>query len=261
MQGYVGALRYENRSSIRPLLWMILLLTALHALTLALPGIFKFQISYGGMSDNAIFPIFIMSMMFRAARKDTVFLTSRPIARRSVFAAILTHLAILSLSLAAALTIVQLLGYFANEILSDAAPMYYKRESDEMLWNPFRPNNALDTFWRALKLYVSAGLFAYGYACLRTRWKGWTIGLSIGLPILAFVLFALPTIQSFMIDVNALIENGDSLITMIVLPKWLNIVRNIVAWFRRYFNVIYWTAAAAMVPLSFFVMRKTRHIA
>lgn len=261
MQGYTGALGYEAKSTVRGFILISLLVFALLGATLAFPGVFKVEAAYGGMSDNSIFPVFIVALMFRAARKDTVFLTSRPIARQSIHLAILTYLAALAVILAAVLTIVQLTGYGINNILIDKIPRYYKRESDAMLWNPFYPSQTLVTFWNALKTYIVTGLFAYGYACFLTRWKGWTIGLSVGVPVLAFVLFVLPTIQAFLVDATGIIENGSSPLVMIALSKWVAIVRSVIDWFSRYFEIIYWSAAAAMIPLSFLVMRKTRHTA
>ena len=261
MQGYSGVLRYELRVTRRSFILIAALLFALLAVTLAVPRVFRTPATYGGMSDNAIFPLFIIVVMFRAARKDTQFLVSRPVSRRSIHAAVLTYLAALAIALAIVLAIVQLLGYSVNQWLIKAYPTYYKTESDAMMWKPFYPKDTLSILWSALKIYVATGLFAYGYSCFLTRWKGWTLGISISVPVLLFILFLLPTVRSFMVDVNGLIENGDSLITMVVIPKWLKIIRAIIDWFKRYYDIIYWSVAASMIPLSFFVMRGTRHTA
>jgi len=244
---------------MRSFVLIVSMLFALLALMLALPGIFKFHMAYGGMSDNGIYYIFMVVMMFRAARKDSQFLITRPIARRSAHLAILTNLFILAAGLAASLVAVQLIGYSINKMLANAMPRYYSVSGDGMLWNPFYPKDSLLVFWNAAKNYVAIALYAYGYACFFTRWRGWTIALTVGIPVLLFVLFVLPTIQAFISDVNGLMENSDSLFAMVIIPRWINITRRIVDWFRKYFNVVLWSVAAAMIPFSFAVMRTTRH--
>jgi hypothetical protein len=237
---------------------IVALLAAIFIGMFAIPPIFKYKLSYNGMGDNGLYLFFMIWVMFRAARRDTIFLTSRPIARRSIFLAAMTEAAALAAILALTVIAFQNLGYLLNGALTKAAPQYYGA-SNYLAAYTFTPAGTWVEFLDSFRRFLPFGIFAYTYACFLTRWKGLTIGLSVGVPLLLFAMLLLPVIQNFLTDFTKVAESGNTASALVVAPKWIEIAQNVVGWFGRNFRKIYWTVCACCVPLSFFVMRTTRY--
>ncbi|MDR2656696.1 MAG: hypothetical protein LBB86_02575 [Oscillospiraceae bacterium] len=266
LDGFGGILTYERRSTRGGVLLLAALLTALLAATLIIPALLPGNmLNYAGISDGGVLPLFMIVTMMRAARKDTTFLLARPVSRRGVWLGLMTCLILLTLTLAALRTVFALVGYSIVLPLSRSYPDTYRfaLETEWNAWKPFTPNQTLPEFWKGIKDIVSAGLFAYCYGCLLERWKGWTIGLSIGLPVLGFVLFVLPVVYAFMTDVNLVIDGGQAsaFAAIPLLQKWIDTISAIRDWVSRYWDLLFWSGAALCVPASFFVMRTSRHTA
>jgi len=259
MQGYIGALRYYGTTLKRSLVLIMMLMVAIVAGMFLLPMIFRFRTEYTGISDNGLYFIFMIVTMFRAARKDTIFLTSRPVARRSLFLAVLTEIVSLAVVLAVSIIILQNVGYFVNEALKRGMPQYFGNVSNRRFFSPFYPRDSLTVLKNVFLRYLPMGVFAYTYACFVTRWKGWTIGISVGVPVLLVVLMLLPTVQEFLNDLGQLIDGGNPAAAMMTVPKWIDIIAGVVNWFRANWKKVYWTACVCCIPLSFLVMRTTRY--
>ena len=259
MQGYAGALRYFGSTVKRGILLIFILMAAIVAGMFLVPIIFKYKLDYTGINDNGVYFIFIIVTMFRAARKDTIFLTSRPVARRSLFLAVMTEIIALSAILAISIIILQNLGYMTNEALKKNMPEIFGRSNNRRFFSPFYPRDSLSVMKNLFIRYIPVGVFSYAYACFLTRWKGWTIGISVGIPVLLIVLMLLPTVQEFLNDIEQVIDNNNRAAAMLTVPKWIDILSGVVNWFRRNWKRVYWTACACCVPLSFLVMRTTRH--
>jgi hypothetical protein len=258
MQGYLGSLSYFTRTAKRSVILVVSLLAAILIGTFAIPLIFRYKLSYGGMSDNGLYFVFMIVMMFRAARKDTIFLTSRPVARRSIFLAALSEIVALAALLAITIAAFQNIGYWIYNVLTKAQPEYFGA-GEYALWNPFTPDKSWSAFSSSFMRYLPVGVFAYTYACFLTRWKGLTIGLSVGIPLLFFAMLLLPVINDFIADFTKVVEDGKTTSALFIAPKWIEIIQNIISWFGRNWRRIYWTACACCVPISFFVMRTTRY--
>lgn len=262
-----GILEYERRATRRGVYLLIALMACILAAIIVLPslGLGSVQ-SYSGVSDSGIFPVFMVVVMMRAARRDTTFLIARPMARGSVWLGLIAHMVMLSIILAALRVAFELIGYSIVLPLTRSKPNVYgfAPESEWAALAPFTPNQSLPTFWRGIKDIVSAGILAYCYGCLLSRWKSWTIGISIGLPVLGFVVFVLPVFIAFTGDFKRVVDSGgqSSMATasaMLLVMKWVDIIQGIMDWIEKYFDWLFWGAAALAVPASWLTMRTARH--
>ncbi|MDR1263687.1 MAG: hypothetical protein LBK46_09405 [Oscillospiraceae bacterium] len=266
LDGFGGIVTYEHRSTRGGVLLLAALMAVILAAMLIVPALFPSNsLSYSGISDSGVFPLFMIVTMMRAARKDTTFFLARPVSRRGVWLGLMACLIMLTLTLAALRTILALVGYSIVLPLTRSHPGIYSfaPEAEWNAWKQFTPNQTLPELWKGIKDIVSAGLFAYCYGCLLERWKGWTIGLSIGLPVLGFVIFVVPVLYAFMTDVNMVVDGGQAsaFAAIPLLQKWIDMVGAIRDWLRRYWDWLFWSGAALCVPVSFFVMRMSRHTA
>ncbi|GHU67506.1 hypothetical protein FACS1894184_07470 [Clostridia bacterium] len=260
-----GVVAYEHSSTRDGLILittiMVVILAAMFIIPLFVTGSFS---EMSGLSDGGIFPVFMIVTMLRAARKDTTFLITRPISRRGVWLGLMAHLVIVTVLLAALRAALMLAWYVIMLPLSRSHPQIYRFATESPIGGTlFTPSQAPLTFWRGFKDIVSAGLFAYCYGCLLERWKGWTIGLSLGLPALGFVIFVLPIVYAFINDINVVIDGGQTgvITSMPLLVKWIEIIQVIADWVEKYFEWLFWSAAAASVPIGYLTMRTSRHTA
>ncbi|MDR1600014.1 MAG: hypothetical protein LBS11_09155 [Oscillospiraceae bacterium] len=262
-----GIIEYERRVTLRGVYLlaalMALVLTAVLVIPALVPG---GSLVYSGVSDSGMFPIFMVVTMLRAARKDTPFLVARPLARRSVWLGLAAHMVILTLVLAALRAVYALLGYSMFLQLSRVNPGVYRfsAETGWEAWKPFTPNQTLPAFWKAIQDIVSAGALAYCYGCLLARWKGWTIGLSVGLPALGFVVFVLPVVIAIAGDFERIVDSvGQSSLetasAMLLVMKWVDTIQKIMDWLWKYFDWLFWGVVALAVPASWFTTRSARH--
>ncbi|GHU73983.1 hypothetical protein AGMMS49992_14190 [Clostridia bacterium] len=266
MQAFAGILHYEHRSNRRGVMLLTIMMIVILLGMFVIPAILpQSTLEYNGISDSGVFAIFVFFTMMRASRKDTVFLISRPIARRNVWLGLMANLVLLTLGLAILRTAFALISYYAAIALTDIRPDIYQfaAERGYSAWETFTPSATLPTIWRGITDFISAGLFGYCYGCLLQRWKGWTIGLSIGLPVLGFVVFVLPVIYAFINDFNSVVEYGQAVLITSpnMLGKWIETVQAIVNWVQKYFDLLFWIAAAATIPISYLTMRTSRHTA
>jgi len=214
---------------------------------------------YSGFTDAGLLRLFVVVTMLRASGRDTSFLAVKPVPRRGIWLGFMVFLITACALLTLARVGLSMLGFRLAEGLSGVNPdVYGVAKADQ--WGRFHwedvPVMLRDTF---LGL-ASAGVFAYCYGCLWRRWRGWTVALSILLPVGALVMYLMPYIYSILADFDNLVssEGTNPIIVMQVLPGWLQTARNVMKWFATYWDVVYWAAAGAALAAGFLVMRTMR---
>ena len=256
MYGVWATFLYTHRVHKRPVLLVLILLVALFAVYLVLPQFIQMQYVFTDYSDGGLFGLLLIIFLIILAHSDTAYLCSRPLTRRSIWLGGMAYVLIYALVLASARLLLALSGYGLVRMLAPSFPDKYALAPDTA-WGAFVPMRSLKVWWDAFLALLAAGLVAYAYGCLLRRWKGWTIALTILIPLLGVTLMVMPTVYLFINDMEFLVQSGDVTAMLQVLPGWLALVQRVVEWLIRYYDLIFWSIVAVSVPIGLLSMRTT----
>lgn len=257
MHDALATLQYGHRIRRSSALTVLGLLALLFGFNLLVPVLFNTHYNYVSFSNSGLYTLFMVIFMNTFAHSDTTFLCSRPLTRRGIWLGAIGFIVAYGALFTVFNIALSLLSYGVCSWLSTIAPTRYTM-AGSMAWGAFAPANTLTLARDSFMNYVAFGLLAYAYGCLLRRWRGWTIALTILIPVLMIAVFIMPTVYLFINDMEALVETQDITQMLQTLPSWLSLIQRIVLWFQEYYNVIAWSIVAACLPVSFFVMRTTR---
>lgn len=256
MHGILATLRYKHSVHQRLVLLVVILLVALFALYMILPQFIQMQYVFNDYSDGGVFGLLLIIFLITFAHGDTTYLCSRPLTRRSIWLGAMAYILVYAVALATIRLLLALFGYGLVHALAPRFPNQYAL-SPATAWGAFDPSRSL-TVWRDAFLgLLAAGLVAYAYGTLLRRWRGWTIALTILIPLLSISLTVMPVVYLFINDMESLVQSNDVSAMLQVLPGWLALIQRVVEWFVKYYDVVFWSVVATSVPVGFLTMRTT----
>lgn len=256
MYGIWATFRYKHRVHQRMFWLVIILAAALLAVYMILPQFIQMKYVFTDYSDGGFFGLLLIIFLIIFAHSDTTYLCSRPLTRRSIWFGAMAYILVYAVVLATVRLALGLTGYGLVYLLAPRFPDQYAL-SPTTAWGAFYPARSLTVWKDAFLGILAAGLVAYAYGALLRRWRGWTIALTILIPLLGISLTVMPIVYLFINDMESLIQTNDISAMLQVLPGWLALIQRVVEWFTKYYDVVFWSIVAASVPVGFLTMRTT----
>ncbi|MEG0766277.1 MAG: hypothetical protein RR482_01045 [Clostridia bacterium] len=258
-----GVLQYQIRTGKRGFLLICGVVALLLGINFLLPLVISgARYTYADYSDGGAFGIYVMVLMYIATHGDARFLAGQTVTRGSIWLGQMGYMVCLCALFALVRVALALIGFYGTTALSAVWPSRYGVMAVEDIgqtWG-FVPSRWSAVLWRTFTGLLLGGLFAYCYGSLFRRWKGWTIALTVGIPLLAFVSLVMPFLYVAMNTLEEITSDSSAAMRIIMknASRWIEWIRKGMEFFEKYWHWIVWSAALCTMPITWAVMRKTR---